>query len=429
MLDKLVKKKYFYEVLLGVLLALSFAIVLTRQHVAGAVFFGCLSAISLVLFSDLTVFLAPTLLLSTFATECYDSFQTFIKFLPLAIPLAICVIFNIVKYRRKVNIGPTFWGLVAVTVSVTLGGVGTLPKENYFSPTSLYYVFFLGAGMLLLYLLFSSRTNEDTGLALAKIMYSVGILAAFMIIVFYVRNWENFLAQYRMLPYQPSNNLSTFLMLAMPFPMFFARKRHIDFIMTLVMYVTAVCSGSRAAMIMATVELFILLFAYSFFYEKSFLRKLLYIGIGAAIVLVVLKYLPVISLRIIRRSLAGDVDTMTFIDCVNLIKRHFISPNEARLRFLAQLPDDFFTNPIFGVGIGYTGNTKIYSPVQGAMNWYHMWTAQIIGGLGTVGIFCYVYQLFGRIKTFFKNRSPFNMTLFLSYMGLFLMSQDRKSVV
>jgi len=85
--------------------------------------------------------------------------------------------------------------------------------------------------------------------------------------------------------------------------------------------------------------------------------------------------------------------------------------------------EDFKTNPVFGVGIGYTGNENIYDSVKGAMNWYHMWFAQVIGGLGIVGILSYGYQLIERIIIFLKNRNLLNFTFLMSYMGLFLMSQ------
>ena len=78
---------------------------------------------------------------------------------------------------------------------------------------------------------------------------------------------------------------------------------------------------------------------------------------------------------------------------------------------------------LFGVGIGYRGNTDLYNPAKGAMTWYHMWVAQVVGGLGIIGILTYGYQLIERIVLYFRNRTLINLTFFLSYVGLFLMSQ------
>ena len=93
------------------------------------------------------------------------------------------------------------------------------------------------------------------------------------------------------------------------------------------------------------------------------------------------------------------------------------------MSLLERVKVDFKSNPVFGVGIGYTGNSDLYNPVKGAMNWYHMWFAQVIGGLGLVGILAYGYQLVGRIIIFFRSRSLLHFTFLMSYAGLFLMSQ------
>ncbi|MBE6650781.1 MAG: hypothetical protein E7613_05660 [Ruminococcaceae bacterium] len=426
MLDKLLKKSHFYTAFVILLLILAMIISVTNFQVAGAVIFGVIAALSLVLFSDLTMFLAPTLLLSVFVTECYDSYSTFIKFIPLAIPLAGAIIFHLVKYKIKIKPGKSLPGLIAVAIAVTLGGIGTISASDYFSPKSLFYMFMLGGGMILLYLLFTARFNSESGIRIAILMYAVGILASFMICLFYARNWEAFKASYRFLAYQPSNNLSTFLMLAMPFPMFFARTRHVDVIATLFMYVCTALSSSRAGLLMGSVEIIVIFVAYTFFYEKKIAKKLFYITLFVVGVCAFLKLLPHLVIKLSSRSLVSmknNIDSITLEQCLETLKKYFISPNEPRMRAIKQGIEDFISNPIFGTGIGYTGNTHVYSPVSGAMNWYHLWTAQIFGGLGIVGILAYGYQLIARVKIYLQNRSPLNMTLFMSYIGLWLMSQ------
>ena len=84
--------------------------------------------------------------------------------------------------------------------------------------------------------------------------------------------------------------------------------------------------------------------------------------------------------------------------------------------------EDFARNPVFGMGIGYQGNSDIYNPVKGAANWYHMMPFQIIGGFGLVGVAAYGYQFFGRIKLIFRKPTPKRLALGLSYSGVLLMS-------
>lgn len=423
MLDKIAEKKHFYNIYISLLLVAAMTVSVLKAEVAGAIVFGVLAAASLVLFSDPVTFLVPTLLLSVFVTVCYDSFDTFIKFIPLAIPLAACIIFNLIKYRKKVKPGKSFWGIAAVAVAVTLGGVGYISPKDYFSPTSLFYVVALGGGMLLLYLFFASRLKENAGENIAKTMYAVGILAVFMIALFYIRNWEEFRTSYMFAKFQYSNNLSTFLLFAMPFPMYFARRRHIDFIATLIMYVAIIFSTSRGGAIMGSVEILVLFFAYAVFYEKKILKKLLYFGIIISGVAIFIHFAPHLLLKLSSRSLLNDPEAMTLNEFVDIAKVYFVSPQEPRIALFLRAIEDIKANPLFGVGLGYSGNTDLYSPVSGAMNWYHMWTAQIMGSMGIVGIAAYGYQLVHRVVIFFQNRSPLNMTLLLSYFGLWLMSQ------
>ncbi len=423
MLDKLLKKPLYYNIYLAILFALSLVVVITEQQVAGAVIFGCIAAVSLIFFSDLTVFLTPVLLLSVFVTVCYDSFDTFIKFVPLAIPLAFCVIFNLIKYRAKPKLYGSFKGTVAVAIAITLGGLGTLSAKSYFAPTSLFYVFMLGGGMILLYLLFSSRITENTGSMLIKVMYAAGMLASFIICFFYYKNWSEFVTNFRFLNFSASNNLSTFIMMAMPFPMLYARRRHVDVLATLFMYLCAVMSSSRGGLVMGTVEMLVIFIAYTFFFEKSKVKKVLYTGVLVIGVIVFFELLPELVIKISFKSLNRDTQNMTLKECFDILKQYFINPQEPRARVLKRSVGDFLSNPIFGVGLGYTGNSDIYSPKTGAMNWYHIWTAQVFGGLGIVGILAYGYQLILRTAIYFKNASPVNMTFFVSYVGLWLMSQ------
>ena len=81
------------------------------------------------------------------------------------------------------------------------------------------------------------------------------------------------------------------------------------------------------------------------------------------------------------------------------------------------------SRPIFGRGLGYSGNVDLYSPKKGAMYFYHMMIPQIIGSMGTVGILAYGYQFVQRVRLIFRKISHWAMCLGLSYLGILLMSQ------
>lgn len=423
MLDKFLKKRYFYSIYIGVLFTLAVLIVITGQQVWGAVLFGCIAAVSLVLFSSLIPFLIPVLLLSVFVTVCYNSFDTFVKFLPLVFPLAFCIGFSLVKYRVKIRRTPSFRGIAAVAVAVTLGGTGFLPPKDYFLPTSVFYVFALGAGMLLCYFLFASRLSRRDVWQMADIMYLAGILAAFIIFFHYYQNWDVFSSGRKFLKLQAANNLCTFMMLALPFPMYRARYSPWHLLSVAVIYLAIILSSSRGGMVMGTLELFALILIYAFVYEKRMSVRVAYIAVIAVGAVLAYSLLPEVILRISDRSLMFAPDKPVFSQLGELIERYFVGKREPRVDMLKRSFGDFATNPIFGVGIGYKGNADIYSPKAGAMNWYHMWAPQVYGSMGIVGVLAYGYQLISRTVIFYKHRSPLNLTFFASYMGLWLMSQ------
>lgn len=423
MLDKILKKRYFYNVYIGVLFILSLIIVITGQQVLGAVLFGCIATLCLVLFSSLMPFIIPILLLSVFVTVCYDSFDTFIRFIPLAFPLVGCIVFNLVRYKVKPKKGPSLRGLVMVALAVTLGGTGTLPLKDYFSPTSMFYVFMLGGGMILLYLLFTARLTSQDSRELAWVMYAVGLLASFVIVFHYYQNWDVFISGRKFLSMQASNNLCTFIMLALPFPMYRARKRQLHVFVALFMYLCMIISSSRGGLIMGSLEILILFFVYTFCYENRLYKQVFHLAVIACGFVLVYRFLPEVILKITNKSLMFAPDKPVFSQTFELFQRYFFGKKEPRLDLIKRSFIDFGTNPIFGVGIGYQGNSDLYSPVSGAMNWYHMWTAQVIGGGGILGILAYGFQFISRAVIYTKHRTPLNMTLFMSYLGLWLMSQ------
>ena len=51
-----------------------------------------------------------------------------------------------------------------------------------------------------------------------------------------------------------------------------------------------------------------------------------------------------------------------------------------------------------------------------------MMPAQIIGGMGLIGVVCYGYQLYNRAKLVFTKADSWGFVLGLSYLGVLLMS-------
>lgn len=436
MLDKYINTKQFKCVFSAFLFAYAvwlilggwdgykYTIIQVNDHLyAGIKMLVLLTSFMLVASSRITDAMMPAMTIVVISTACYDSADKFLSpsFLWVA-PIAVfAVIFHFIKYRKAFKIGRSFWGLCAVSLAVTLGGVGSISASDYFGGSSLFYVFGLGIGMILFYLLVKSQIEDDEKQDVARIMYFVGMLAAFSILWVYVTNWDEFVKTGRLLAPQFGNNLSTLMMMAMPFPFLYSSKRYVDFLAVGIMHVALVFSGSRAGLILGTLEFICLFIVYSVFYQKGIggiVRRILFIGFLFGYFAAAWYFLP----EIVEMCGYKTLD-LSRIEILEKILGSTVESGEARLKLIDRMVADFKSNPIFGVGIGYTGNSDIYSPVKGAMNWYHMWIPQIVGSLGIVGILAYGYQLVSRVCIFFKSREFSNFVLATSYAGLLLMSQ------
>lgn len=420
MFDGLFKNKTFSIAYPCVLFFLAILIILLNVEIGGAVAFVFIVSAALVMSSRLTDAMLPAMLLAVFVTRCYNSADAFLAVAWAAIPPVFAVIFHFVKYKKKIRIGKSFYGLCAVTVAVTLGGVGTISTSEYFCPTALFYVFGLGIGMVLFYLLVKSQLTDDATEEIVKIMYIVGLLACFCVVRFYFELWDEFCRTHTFVYFRSSNNLATFLMLAMPFPLYYARKRRGDMLVVCLMYICTVFTGSRGGLLMGTIEFAVLVVIWIFTLRKNLLKVAACVLI-VAVIFVGVSFVMPRAIKLLGISAEYTDDGLNFEVLIEDVKSVFA--DKYRSGLIKRMVEDFKSNPVFGVGIGYTGNSDIYNPVKGAMNWYHMWFAQVIGGLGIVGILAYGYQAIDRLIIFFKNRSYANLIFLISYGGLFLMSQ------
>lgn len=414
-----------------------------QAEVLGAVFFVLLMSLLLVVCDDILTTTLPFLLLCVSVLQCYNSFNTFIKFVFLApIPVG-ALIFHFVFYRRKFVTGRSLWGILAVAVAVTLGGIGSIAARDYFSGSSLYYVAALGFGMAGAYMLIKSQIRVDRDYDIREkfidIMYIMGLFACFQMLEIYLERISPYFITLKgikvntecvsiakilrfaflmehdgIIAYylQPGNNVSTFIMMALPFPMYRALcggkgKNKLHLLSILLMALCVFISKSRGGWLMGTLAL-VVCCVFAIFYEKKIAWKCVFATVPIAAVVAVIWYIIDHGIENLFKS---------FID------EGLVSSNESRLRLLFRSFNDFKDNPIFGQGIGSVSNADIYAGKKGTMTWYHMMIPQIYGSMGTVGILAYGYQLFGRIKLAISKRSLYVTTLALSYSGLFFMSQ------
>lgn len=382
-------------------------IIVLGREVMGAVAFTFLAIATLVLCNDMLASLMPCLMMSVFLTKCYDSADTFLPWAWVALPAALAGLIHLFAYGRRTRITPNFWGIVAVAVAVTLGGLGTITAGEYWNATSLLYVGLLGIGAVVYYLwamtCMREREEYDIFNKFAGIFYAMGALACFSVLHYYWVQRDMVWETCTLAEFQASNNLATFLMIAMPFSCWFSRKNKVHLLGFLLIFVCLFLSGSRGGLVMGTIEFFICL-VYLAAVEKKF--RIVYIC----------------SIFAVAALIFFSVDNLLSFYKIDTLGE-LVSHNEARYELLRRVGTDIKSNMLFGRGLGYSGNSDIYNPVKGAMHWYHMMIPQIIGSLGVLGVFAYILQFTIRAYSVLRKTDAFKIVLGLSYLGLFLMSQ------
>ncbi|MBO4284133.1 MAG: O-antigen ligase family protein [Clostridia bacterium] len=394
------------------LLALLF--VWFKWYVVGAVVFALIASAELFFCSDLSIPAIPLLFLSCIVLPCYDSFNTFVRYAWVVPIFLVALIFNLIVFREKMKIGRTFFGQVAVMVALMLGGTGFISRSDLLSPMSLFYVLSLGLGMVLIYLLVKSRFSRFNiyGIfgRIAPTMYLVGLLCCAIVLLYTLRDnpadptfrdhvFYNLVYE----EYRPSNNLSTLLMLAMPFPVWYALKQHpIHVSFCFVFFFAIVTTGSRAGVVLGAFELMICYFVW-------------------------LRYCGTISKKIGSflgplLLLLGLIGTNWFF--TTYAEFGLIHSGEFRAEAIRISIEQFREHPIFGVGLRNHALDEIYQPKKGALCWFHMYFPQIFASMGLVGFAGYLLQIILRSTLIFRRKKgPIRSTLGLSYIGLFLMSQ------
>jgi hypothetical protein len=374
--------------------------------VYGDLFFGILMSVILVICDDIIASTMPFLLACCLSIKCYDSFGVFINYIGyIAIPI-VAVIFHFYVFHRRYPLGATWKGIIAVAIAVTLGGLGKISAAEYFSPTALYYTVGLGFGMFGAYILMNSQFHTSNKYTLrfhfSFIMTLMGLFCVFMIAHQYILYFDSFLGKLSPLYFQWRNNASTLLMLAMPFAFYLSSRKYIFIFAGFLQYAGILFTGSRGGALGGTIE-FALCLIVLVYCDIRNRKKTLLIMATAVFCAITFFLQPIYEFftPVLLRLADGD---------------------EIREGLIARAVEDFKSNIMFGRGLGYTGNTDVHNPAKFAICWYHSSPFQVIGSFGLVGVAAFVFQLYNRMKVLWARITQFNLTLFISYAGLFMMS-------
>lgn len=403
-------------VITGILACLSSALPGQSIEIIGTVVMAYVTGFVFLMTGDVIAMIIPLLFTYMLAIRCYNSLDTFMGIIIAAVPLIAIILFNLIAYHKKLSTkGSQFKPMIFVSVAVTLGGIGFISAEEYFAGAAIYHMLGMGFGMVLAYSFFYSRICiiKDYSLIekLTNIMVVVGLFASFMVIMHYVININRVIDEGGIFYIRWRNNLSTILMIAMPFGFLFANRKTYGTVVAFVFYLAILLTGSRGGMVFGSIELLMCIVMFVL-YDKR--RRLAYAIVCACVIFGVLIFLPQITqflnytferlFKVLNDFLLGGQDT------------------ETRVRHYARGIQDFLEHPVFGTGLGYMGNRDIFQNKDGAMCWYHCEPIQIAASFGIIGIIAFIYQFISRNMLIWKKATLFNMTIFLSYISLEMMS-------
>lgn len=384
-------------------------------EVAGTIVFALIVCVCFFVSDDIMAVIPPALFLSMVAIKCYDSYGVFIKQMWIAVPVVLSVGFHFYANRHRARFnGFLTKPMIAVSVAILLGGLGFITLKEYFALTSIYHMLFLGFGMVYIYGMFTARVGitkrYDPVEFISKLMVIIGIFGSFMVFAFYLVNIKEFMEVKSPLFMQWRNNCSTMLMLAMPFAFHLTNKKPLMAPVGFMFYLAILMTDSRGGMIFGAVELLLCILMFAFYDKKRRLSYLIICLVGAVLALVlVTRLLPLIS-HTLNRLVSGVMGFLVG------------DPNEIRTLHYARGINDFLNNPIFGTGLGYMGNRDVFESKAFALCWYHCEPIQIAASFGLVGIAAYLYQFVKRNLLLWEKTSLFNITVFISYIGLEMMS-------
>lgn len=384
----------------------------TGTSIAGGAVLLLLTIFIFIFSDDTFAAICPVMFIIMAMTAYYDDYYALFDYIWAIVPFLAALGFHITAYRGKFVRGRFFWSLIAVSAALLVGGVGVISIEEYFSGVSLYYMLGLGLGLLLIYMLFCGRLSRPRNYSLVKrfaeLLYGMAVLAALIIILFYVKNWQSIMPDFKT-PFISYRNFCTTVMLfGLPMCCYFAIKRPIHLLGIAVIYFVMLVGGSRSALLFGTLELVLCLGYIYLRSEPDSRKKYRRIALVCAVPVAVI---------------CGILIYTVFIGESGRLSEHFIRPTERRPRLYRQGIADFFAQPILGYGIGNMKNADIYLGVNGSIMFYHNSILQVMASMGLVGCVAYGYQLFERLRLLWSKRESDAFLMTIPFIGILLMSQ------
>ena len=409
-----VRRFFASDAFCAALVAMAFVIICFNWIIPGAFAMAIVLSVVLILSDDVVSVFLPIMLIASFGIQADDSLWDYMALAPLAAIPIFAILFHAIYYRERDKSkverpGALLLPMILISITNYLGGIGTIPKESYFSATSLIYMFALGFMIVIVYFLVYNHLGEGKNyteridLRISKIACWLMVFLILAVLEGYVERWAKFIADPGILYFQWRNNASTLFMMMMPFAFYMSARKFRYILLPFLAYAAMIFLGSRGGLILGGIEFLVLLIVDLILDKKH--RKYI-AAIFAVIFLSFLFLFPQIE-----KLMAYTLGRMTSADQYSI-----------RLGLWRRSIEDFRHNPVFGMGLGYMGNRDIHPSKAASLCWYHSSLPQVWGSFGIVGLLTYGYQMIVRWKFLMSKHSMFGFTVTASFLGLELMS-------
>jgi hypothetical protein len=369
-----------------------------------ALFFSFMTAFC----SDVLSLLLPFLLFCLLSTHFYQDYSVLLAQWPLFALAAAAFGLHCFLYPAPRRGGEMTKPLLAVSAAILLGGLGSISAREYFAPVSLYYVLGLGPGMLAVYVFARSQLGRRRSYnVLARflgMLYYAGVFTGFVVLEVYLEHMPAFLRSFTVPYFSYRNFCATILLTALPAALLPADGGKARWGGLAFLYASLLFTGSRSGLLFGTLLLAACLV---WFYRRHPESRRRFRRWAAAV------GIPALAL------LAFAVPTLF---ASRMEDGSLISAKDSRVTFFVQGIRDFLSSPVFGKGLGYMGNSRIFIGVSGSMVWYHNLAAQILGSLGLVGAAAYGWLYFTRARLLLTRRGGEVPVAALAAAGMLLVS-------
>ncbi len=329
----------------------------------------------------------------------------------LAILLIGAFISHLISYPIKFKNYKLTIPLAAVTLALFAGGIGYASIKQYMF--GIIFMFSLGPCMLIIYYLLRSYTRPPKSVDYKRyvcyIMLVLGLFVIAQMFTYFLRTDKPLVELIRIdiinLGWGNRNGIATLLAISAPtcFYLAFGSKRFawLFYAIGLTFYACIVISFCRSGIFSIAITMPILLI-YSF--AKGANRSQLLITI--CVFAIAISSLVLIKMDTVSEIL-NRISDLTFT-------------TTGRSALYEEALICFLTNPMFGVGMGYTGNNLHLADF--CIYWFHCTPLQVIASMGIVGVMAYGYYYFVRGKIMFSNLRRFNITLSLGIIAFEIQS-------